>query len=61
MAMVRIEVYRNGAWTVRSEGEADVTAEQVLASLPDYCLQYAHQAFLDGKYIGQCYAKGRVK
>jgi hypothetical protein len=51
---IRIEVCRDGVWTVRAEGHADVTREQVLAELPRYCLQYSHRAYFDGELIGEC-------
>lgn len=51
MAMLRIETYRNGAWTIRGEGEFSGTLEQIKASAPSYCTQYAHRFYLDGELV----------
>jgi hypothetical protein len=42
---------RAGAWTVRQEGDADVTAADLAAQLPAYAIQYPHRAFLDGELV----------
>ncbi|MDB5848246.1 MAG: hypothetical protein JWP29_1998 [Rhodoferax sp.] len=53
MAHVKIEICRNGIWTVRQEGEIEVTAEALVALLPSYAIQYAHRAYLDGLMVGE--------
>jgi hypothetical protein len=57
MAVIKIEVFRNGAWNLRHEGEADLTAEMVVAALPSYSMQYPHRAFVDGVMVGECQPK----
>jgi hypothetical protein len=57
MAHVRIEMDRGRGWEMRAEGEADVTADELRARLPDYALQYPHRAILDGEIIGAVWPK----
>jgi len=45
--MLRIEVCREGVWTVRGEGTFAGTVDQIRASAPSYALQYAHRFYLD--------------
>jgi len=51
MAHVRIEMDRGKGWEVRQEGDMNLTAEELIRLLPDYCIQYSHRVFLDGKLI----------
>jgi hypothetical protein len=51
MPSLRIEFDRGNGWEVRNEGTADVTADQVRASLPTYAVSYPHRAWLDGKLV----------
>ena len=51
MVNVVIEMDRGMGWEVRQEGAADVTADDLIATLPAYCTAYSHRAILDGVVI----------
>jgi hypothetical protein len=53
MVYIKIEMDRGTAWETRQEGLCDVTADQLVAKLPDYAIQYSHRAFLDGVLIAE--------
>jgi hypothetical protein len=53
MAHIRIELDRGEGWSLRQEGEFDITADDLTAQLPGYCSQYPHRAFLDGRLIAE--------
>lgn len=59
MANVRIEVLRCGNWTVRQEGDMEITADALAAHLKTYAIQYAHRAFLDGVQVAEVAAPAR--
>lgn len=61
MAQVRIEVCRGGEWTVRQEGEMEITAAELAAILPTYAIQHAHRAFIDGVQVAEIAAPKRRK
>jgi hypothetical protein len=62
MANIRIEMDRGIGWEIRQEGDAAVTAAELVAMLPAYTLSYPHRAFLDGALIANSDRKrnGRV-
>jgi sRNA-binding protein len=57
MALIRIEMFRDGAWKLRAEGQMNMTDEQVRDALHAYCVQYPHRAFVDGVMVGECQPK----
>lgn len=62
MASIRIEMDRGNGWEVRQEGDAAVTAADLVAMLPSYTVSYPHRAFLDGALVASSDRKrnGRV-
>ncbi len=53
MAHVRIEVDRGWGWTVRQQGEAYITADELAVMLPKYAIQHTHRAYRDGVLVGE--------
>jgi hypothetical protein len=62
MAHILIEMNRGDGWETRQEGDADVTAENLVAMLPSYTVQYPHRAWLGGVLLATSERKrnGRV-
>jgi hypothetical protein len=49
--MLRIEIYRNGAWNVRGEAPFPGTVEQIKAAAPGYAIKHAHRFYLGGALV----------
>lgn len=58
---LRIEMFRKGAWEVRSEGSVPGAAvpQDVQSILAPYCTQYPHRLYIDGALRAECNPKGR--
>lgn len=53
MAHIRIEVDRGYGWQVRQEGTADLTADDLAASILALSIQYPHRAYLNGALVAK--------
>ena len=65
MAQIKIEVDRGCGWQVRQEGDADLTADDLAATLMALSIQYPHRAYLDGVLVAEAQrphgARGKAK
>lgn len=57
--MLRIEIYRDGAWNVRGEAPFAGTVEQIKAAAPGYAAQHPHRFFLAGVLVHEQQPAGR--
>lgn len=49
--ILRIEIFRNGQWTLRGEAAFNGTVEQIKAAAPGYAARYDHRFYLDGELV----------
>ena len=54
--ILRIEIDRRDGqgWRTRSQGIFRGDAQDIPQHLVDYCINYAHRAFLDDKLVASC-------
>lgn len=59
-AALRIEMFRNDVWEVRSEGSVPGASvpQDVQSILTPYCTQYPHRLYIDGVLRAECSPKG---
>lgn len=56
--MLRIEIYRNGAWNIRGEAPFAGTIEQIKAAAPGYATRHPHRFYLAGELVHEQPAGG---